>query len=127
MKISTCRFTLALFFSALSSTIAFAHEGHDHAATTSEHGTLVPAKNASPEWLAKAKAAYPTESCVVSDDKLAGDMGGPMDYVYKQDGKPDRLVRFCCNDCVKDFNKDPDKYLGEIDKAAASKNGTAKK
>ena len=66
-------------------------------------------------------ADYPLKICVVSGDKLGGDMGAPFDYVYKEDGKPDRLVRFCCKNCVKDFKKDPAKYLKLIDDAAAAK------
>jgi hypothetical protein len=68
------------------------------------------------------KAAYPLDTCVVSGDKLeGGGMGGPVDYIYKQEGKPDRLVRFCCKSCIKDFKKDPAKYLKLIDEAAAAK------
>ncbi len=52
-------------------------------------------------------------------------MGPPIDYVYKQEGKPDRLVRFCCKNCIKDFKKDPAKYLQKIDDAAAKKGGDA--
>ncbi|MBW8781196.1 MAG: hypothetical protein JF599_04815 [Verrucomicrobia bacterium] len=70
--------------------------------------------------LAKAKAAYPLDTCVVSGEKLEpGDMGDPIDYVYKQEGKPDRLVRFCCKMCVAKFKKNPAKYLQTIDEAAA--------
>ena len=54
-------------------------------------------------------------------------MGKPQDYVYKHEGKPDRLVRFCCKDCVKDFNKDPEKYLKVLDEATAAKAAAAKK
>ena len=72
--------------------------------------------------LAKAKAAYPLTTCVVSGEPLTdGDMGPPVDYVYKEEGKPDRLVRFCCNMCVKKFKKDPAKYLKVLDDAAAAK------
>jgi hypothetical protein len=67
-----------------------------------------------------AKAAYPLTTCVVSGDKLVGDMGGPIDYVYTVKGQPDRLVRFCCKDCIKDFEKEPAKYLKKIDEAAAA-------
>jgi hypothetical protein len=70
-------------------------------------------------WLAKAKADYPLKACVVSEEEIGGSMGAGIDYVYKQDGKPDRLVRFCCKDCRKDFDKDPAKYLKLIDEAAA--------
>jgi hypothetical protein len=73
--------------------------------------------------LAKAQAAYPLDTCVVSGEKLEGDMGGPIDYIHKEAGKPDRLVRFCCKSCVKDFKKDPAKYLKKIDDAAMAKMG----
>ena len=64
----------------------------------------------------KAKAAelaktYPLTTCPVSGDKLGG-MGETIDTLV--DGK---LVRFCCKGCVKSFNKNPDKYLKEIDSA----------
>jgi hypothetical protein len=87
---------------------------HDHAAMSADQAT----------WLAKAKADYPLTTCVVSGDELKeGSMGGPVDYIHKEAGKPDRLVRFCCKDCVKDFKKDPAKYLKKIDEAAAAKAG----
>lgn len=70
--------------------------------------------------LAKAKAAYPLTTCVISGNPL-GDMGDPVDYVYQQEGKPDRLVRFCCGMCVGKFKKDPAKYLKQIDEAQAPK------
>jgi hypothetical protein len=105
---------------------AFAHESHKkaQAADHSGHakGQLVPADaKTDAAWLAKAQAGYPTEICVVSEDKLGGDMGKPQDFIYRAEGKPDRLVRFCCKDCVKDCNKDPDQYLKMLDAAAAKK------
>ena len=74
---------------------------------------------------AAAIVAYPLTTCVVSGDKLGGDMGAPFDYIYKEDGKPDRLVRFCCKGCLKDFKKDPAKYLKMIDDAAVAKTKVA--
>lgn len=69
-----------------------------------------------------AVAAYPLTTCIISGDKLEdGDMGPPINYVYKEEGKPDRLVRFCCKGCIKTFKKDPAKYLKQIDDAAAAK------
>ncbi|MBU0507607.1 hypothetical protein KKH27_02040 [bacterium] len=55
---------------------------------------------------------YPLETCVVSGEKLGG-MGEPTNYVYQN-----RLVRFCCDGCIKTFEKNPEKYLGMIDAAA---------
>lgn len=61
---------------------------------------------------AKAKP-YPLDKCVVSDEKL-GEMGKP--YVFKQDG---REVQLCCKSCLKDFKKDPAKYMKKLDEAEA--------
>lgn len=60
------------------------------------------------------KPSYPLATCVVSSEKLGGDMGEPVDYVYGN-----RLVRFCCNMCKAEFNKDPDAYLAKINTAVA--------
>ena len=79
-------------------------------------------KSDKPVASAEAKAAYPMATCVVSGDKLEpNSMGGPVDYFYKVAGQPDRLIRFCCNDCVKDFEKEPAKFLAKIDEAASAK------
>ncbi len=61
---------------------------------------------------------YPLETCMVSGDKLGGDMGKPVDTIYMN-----RLVRFCCNDCVKDFKKDPAKYITKLNEAVIAKQG----
>jgi hypothetical protein len=58
---------------------------------------------------------YPLTTCVVSGESL-GEMGDAYSYHHG-----DREVRFCCKKCVKDFLKDPDKYLAKIDAAAAEK------
>lgn len=76
--------------------------------------------SASDTKTAPAAAAYPLKVCVVSGEELeGGDMGGPIDYFFKEKGKPDRLVRFCCKHCIKDFEKDPAKYLKKLDQAQA--------
>ncbi len=51
---------------------------------------------------------YPLKTCIVSGEKL-GSMGKPAVLVV--DGQE---VQFCCKSCLKDFNKDPQKYLKEI-------------
>lgn len=79
--------------------------------------------NTPPEWLAHARAAYPLDTCVVSNDEL-GMMGEPVEFIYRQEGQPDRLLRFCCKDCVADFKKDPAKYLNLLDAAAAKKSAS---
>ncbi|HEY5043481.1 MAG TPA: YHS domain-containing protein [Verrucomicrobiae bacterium] len=65
--------------------------------------TNAPAGNAD----AKVKP-YPLKTCVVSGDKI-GEMGKPVTLVYKG-----QEMKFCCKDCVKDFNKDPDKYIKKL-------------
>jgi hypothetical protein len=83
---------------------------------------------AAAEPSSESKAPYPLSTCVVSGEKLGGgDMGPPVDYIHKEEGKPDRLVRLCCKGCIKDFKKDPAKYLKMIDDASAApaKNGHA--
>lgn len=122
IKILSLLITLAL--GVALPTIALAHEGHNKDNADQLSGSFIKADEAkvSAEWLAKAKAEYSLDACPVSGDKLeGGDMGSPVDYVYRRDGQPDRLVRLCCNHCVRDFKKDPAKFLKTIDDAAAAK------
>jgi hypothetical protein len=74
-----------------------------------------------------AKSDYPLTTCLVSDEKLGGSMGKPYEYTYKQAGQPDRVVQFCCKDCVADFEKEPAKYLAKLDAAVAAKKAKAAK
>ncbi|MFQ5654488.1 MAG: hypothetical protein ACE5GW_07135 [Planctomycetota bacterium] len=60
-------------------------------------------------------AHYPLDTCMVSGEPLAQD-GKPVDRVVGN-----RLVRFCCKMCVKDFKKDPAKHLKTLDKAVVKK------
>ena len=75
------------------------------------------AAETSPEALAKARAKYPSPSCVVPGEHL--EAGKIVEYVYKQEGKPDRLVRLCCHKCEARFEANPTRYLGKLDAAAA--------
>src|SRR6266571_486835 len=59
----------------------------------------------------KAKP-YPLKTCVVSDEKLGGDMGDP--YVFTHEG---REIKLCCKSCLKDFKKDTAKYVKKIEDA----------
>ena len=54
-------------------------------------------------------------TCPVSGEKL-GEMGKPV--VTNYNGQE---IKFCCKDCVKDFDKKPQKYLDKI--TAAEKAG----
>jgi hypothetical protein len=61
---------------------------------------------------AKAKP-YTLKTCVVSGEKL-GEMGKP--YVFVHEG---REIKLCCKDCLKDFNKEPAKYVKKIEESEA--------
>ena len=60
----------------------------------------------------KAKP-YKLETCAVSDEKL-GEMGKP--YVFTHEG---RELKLCCKSCLKDFKKDPAKYVKKVEAAEA--------
>jgi hypothetical protein len=90
------------------------------AATLAAPGFAASSDEHSHDKAPPASPAYPLSTCVVSGDKL-GHMGKPVEYVYKQPGKPDRVVMLCCKDCIADFEKDPAAYLKKIDDAASAK------
>jgi YHS domain-containing protein len=58
---------------------------------------------------------YPMTTCPVSGEKLGGEMGEPVDYVYGN-----RLIRFCCKGCKGDFLKDPSATLEKLDAAVVA-------
>jgi YHS domain-containing protein len=61
----------------------------------------------------KKPKPYPLETCVVSGEKLGGDMGEP--YVFTYEG---REIKLCCKSCKKDFDKAPAKFVAKVDEAA---------
>ncbi len=77
------------------------------------------ADNAPAKTTAKPKP-YPLTTCVVSGEKLGGDMGEPYVFTYKG-----REIKMCCKDCRKDFDKDPAKYIKKLE--AAEKKAAEKK
>lgn len=63
------------------------------------------------------KEWYPLDTCLVSGEPLkGGDMGDPIDYLYGN-----RLVRFCCQNCIARFEKDPVAYMEKLDAAVIEK------
>ena len=62
---------------------------------------------------------YPLSKCIVSGDKLGGDMGKPFVFAYQ-----DREIKLCCKSCQKDFDKDAAEFTKKID--AAAKEAAAK-
>tara|TARA_B100000809_G_scaffold263472_1_gene316804 strand:+ start:190 stop:591 length:402 start_codon:yes stop_codon:yes gene_type:complete len=59
---------------------------------------------------------YPLKTCVVSGEALES-MGKPRGLIFKQE------MKFCCKSCVKDFNKDPLKYVAKLAAEAQKQKG----
>jgi YHS domain-containing protein len=57
------------------------------------------------------KAHYPLDACIVSGRKL-DDSDTVHDMIHEG-----RLVRFCCPNCPRRFNADPDRYMVRLDEA----------
>ena len=74
----------------------------------------------SAEAIKKAKP-YPLKTCIVSDEKLDGDMGKP--FVFVHDGQEYKL---CCKGCLKDFKKEPTKFVKKLADAQKATKGGAK-
>ena len=54
---------------------------------------------------------YPLKTCLVTDDGL-DDMDERVSTVYEG-----QTFEFCCKPCLKKFNKNPGKYVTELEKA----------
>jgi YHS domain-containing protein len=54
---------------------------------------------------------YPLTTCIVSGEKL-GDMGKPYVFIYEG-----REIKLCCTSCLKEFKKDPAKYIKKLEEA----------
>ena len=67
---------------------------------------------------ASKPAPYPLDTCVVSGDKLDGDMGAPIEFVYSNK-VVNQEIKFCCPMCKPKFLADPDKYMKTIKEAEA--------
>jgi YHS domain-containing protein len=65
------------------------------------------------ELISQQTPHYPLKNCVVmEDDPLEGGHEESAQLVYRN-----RLVKFCCEGCVEEFNADPAKYIAKLDKA----------
>lgn len=60
--------------------------------------------------IAKQSETYPFKVCMVSGEELGGDHGDMIDKVVAN-----RLIRFCRNDCAKELNKTPMKFIAMVD------------
>ncbi len=66
-------------------------------------------------YIAKQKADYPLETCIVTDEAL-GSMGDPLDYLWGT-----RLYRLCCGGCRKAVQKNSDELWAKLVAARAAK------
>ena len=66
---------------------------------------------------APPKVEYPLQTCIVSGEHL--EAGQMVVYVHKEQGRPDRVMHFCCRKCLAKFKSDPAKYLEKLDAAGA--------
>jgi TRASH domain-containing protein len=64
---------------------------------------------------------YTLKTCIISGDKL-GEMGKP--FVFTNDN---REIKLCCKSCLKDFKKEPAKYVKKIEEAEAKEKAKATK
>jgi len=81
---------------------------------------LAPVASLAADKKADKPKPYPLKTCVVSDEKL-GEMGDA--YVFTYEG---REIKLCCKSCLKDFKKDPAKYMKKIEAAEAKAKDTNK-
>lgn len=79
-------------------------------------GGLAPLSAVAADKTEKKAKAYPLNTCIVSDEKLGGEMGEP--YVFTHEGQE---IKLCCKPCQKDFNKNPSKYLKKLEKTDTKK------
>ena len=64
---------------------------------------------------------YPLDKCIVSDEKLGAE-GKPVVFVHEG-----QEIKLCCQDCRKDFDANPAKYLAKLPKADSKPAGAEHK
>lgn len=107
MKSKKITIALALAAAVLLTNVAL------NARADASSATQAPASDAKP-------TPYPLTTCVVSGEKLGGDMGEPITYIYQTNGI-NQEVKFCCSMCKPKFEKNPAKYMKIIKRAEAKK------
>jgi len=66
---------------------------------------------------------YPLDTCIISGDKLDGDMGPAIVFIYQTNGI-NQEIKFCCPMCKPKFLADPDKYMKFIQQAETKSKNT---
>ncbi|MBC8326005.1 MAG: hypothetical protein H8E27_10310 [Verrucomicrobia subdivision 3 bacterium] len=86
-------------------------EAHDHDHDHDHDGDGKPDHGPGEHGASAKGDDYPLKTCLVSDEDLES-MGGA--FVHKHEGV---TVKFCCEGCVEDFQKDPKKFLAKLEAA----------
>ena len=68
---------------------------------------------AGPKPKTAALKPFPLSTCIVSDEKLGGDMGEPFVFAFQG-----REIKLCCKSCEKDFKKQTAKFVKKFDEAS---------
>ena len=98
LKLIPVTFVAAELFLGCGETTEHTHgDGHDHGG-----GKQVAVSN---------DDGYPLMTCLVEGSKL-GSMG--KSFVHIHEGV---TVKFCCEGCLENFNKEPEKYLAKLEAA----------
>lgn len=108
MKSKLIVLTLVTFLSLSYSYYVLAGEGHDHKMSD---GTMMEGNDMPKEQMDSTKVVeVGNKICPVSGEKV-GEMGEIIKYEYN--GK---IYNLCCQMCVKDFKKNPEKYSAVAEK-----------
>jgi YHS domain-containing protein len=64
---------------------------------------------------AAAALPYPLDTCIVTGEKLDAD-SDMKSYTFTYEGQE---IKLCCKGCLKDFEKEPAKYLAKLQQPKA--------
>jgi len=94
---------------------SFAYEGMKHDEGMEEKGSMMEGEITA--GVTKSGAIKVGNTiCPISKEKV-GEMGDVVEYEYE--GK---IYNLCCTMCLKDFKKDPEKYIKMIDEMMSGEN-----
>jgi len=105
---------ISLALAAIFTVVALAGCSKESAPPASDKAPAATAPAATNSTASNVKP-YPLKTCVVSGEKLGGDMGEPITFVYQN-----QEIKFCCGMCKPKFLKDPDTYMKKIMDAEVS-------
>jgi len=118
----TPEFRLLLCLSAFAAVLLAPGSARAHDDSSRSPALILVDDRTDKAWLSDARAKYPIDTCVVSGERLEDHAESKrLDVIYREPGKPDRLVRLCCKSCITDLEKEPAKFLKLLDEAAAKK------